>query len=328
MKKMLIRSLPPPAPGPSPVLTAAGRVWRHEIPSKLQLRQGLWVSSVGYHTNLSPHKLVQDRVMDCYAAVLVTRGHGYYASAATGRRDVGPGTLMWVVPGVTHSYSPTGATWDEHWVVFGGTLADELATQGLISASHPLVKVGSAPEVNGIFARMEEAFLRGGPLAVAMASSLTYQLIVTVHGVATGLLHMDQNLDPAIAKTLQIIEQEAVLGLSPRSLANRVHVGYSTLRRRFKQQTGYSVKEYILRLQLRHAKELLAATSKSIAEVADEIGIENALYFSRLFSEREGVSPRTFRKQHRRAETQRAGKRNARDELPGKSARKSTMSLS
>jgi AraC-like DNA-binding protein len=275
----------------------------------MQLRHGLWVSSVGFHTNLTPHKMVQNRVMECYAAVLVTRGHGYYASAATGRREVGPGTLMWVVPGVAHSYSPSGGNWDEHWVVFGGTLADELAAQGLISSSPPLVKVGNDPEVSGIFARLEEAFLRGGPLAVALASGLTYQLIVTVHGIATGLLRMDQNLDPVIARTLQIIEQEAVLGLSPQSLARRVHVGYSTLRRRFKRQTGYSVKEYILRLQLRHAKELLAATSKSISEIADEIGIENALYFSRLFSEREGVSPRTFRKQHRRAEGQRAGGR-------------------
>jgi AraC family transcriptional regulator of arabinose operon len=278
----------------------------------MQLRQGLWVSSVGFHTNLAPHTMVQDRAMGCYAAVLVTRGRGYFASAATGRREVCAGTLIWVIPGVAHSYSPAGGTWDEHWVVFGGSLADELEAQGLISAGRPLVPVGNNPEVSGLFARIEEAFLRGGPLAVALASSLTYQLIVTVHGIATGLLHMDQNLDPAIARTLQIIEQEATLGLSPQSLARRVHVGYSTLRRRFKRQTGYSVKEYILRLQLRHAKELLAATSKSIGEVAGEIGIENALYFSRLFSEREGVSPKTFRKQHRRADTTRAAQTRAR----------------
>lgn len=302
-----LRSLPPPVPGPAPVLTAPGRIWRHEVPSKMQVRQGLWVSSVGYHTHLAPHRMVQDRVMDCFAAVLVTRGRGYYSSAATGRREVGPGMLMWVVPGVAHSYSPAGGTWDEHWVVFGGTLADELERQSLIPAARPLIQVGNDPDVRGLFTRLEEVFLRGGPLAVALAAGLTWQLIVTLHGIATGLLHMDRNLDPAIASTLQIIEQEAVLGLSPQALARRVHVGYSTLRRRFKKQTGYSVKEYILRLQLRHAKELLAATSKSVNEVAHEVGIENALYFSRLFAQREGVSPSIFRKQHRRAELQRAG---------------------
>ena len=71
---------------------------------------------------------------------------------------------------------------------------------------------------------------------------------------------------------------------------------YSTLRRRFKAQTGSSIKEYTLRLQIRRAKELLAGTTLAVRAVAAEIGLENPLYFSRLFAQREGISPVAFRR--------------------------------
>jgi AraC family transcriptional regulator of arabinose operon len=148
--------------------------------------------------------------------------------------------------------------------------------------------------------RIDAIFLRAGPLAVALASPLVCELIVVSHGLRTGLLRMDRSVDPVIAKALDAIEREAVAGLEPQMLAKRLHVGYSTLRRRFKDQTSYSVKEYILRVQLRKAKELLATSALSVSEVARECGFENALYFSRLFAQREGSPPRAFRNQHRR----------------------------
>ncbi len=123
---------------------------------------------------------------------------------------------------------------------------------------------------------------------------------MVLHGLRTGLMRMDRNADPAISAALRIIEREALHGLQPETLARRVHVGYSTLRRHFKQQTGYAIKEYILGVQLRRAKELLATSLKTIGEIAQECGFENGLYFSRLFTQKEGVRPSKFREQHRR----------------------------
>jgi len=298
MQKMLTRARPTPPPEPPPKAPPGfdeGRVWRVEVPDKAQMRHGLWVSSVGFHTNQRPHRIIQRNVLNSHAMVYISRGQGYFESAATGRRTIGAGTVLWLFPGVAHSYSPTQA-WDEHWIVFGGTLARELQQQEMLSPQRPIVNVGADADVTGLISRLEEVFLRGGPLSATLAASLTYQFIVIVHGIAAGLTQRDRSLDPAVAKTLRIIEQEAGLGLSPRSLARRVHTGYSTLRRRFKRQTGFSIKEYILRLQLRHARELLSGTSRSIADVAQEVGIENPLYFSRLFREREGLSPSEYRR--------------------------------
>jgi AraC-like DNA-binding protein len=296
---------PPPerrlAPADAAQLESPKRICRYDVVSAAQARIGVWISSTGSHRNLRPHSIIKDNVMDSsYAVVQVLRGNGYFESDATGRVAVGPGALLWTVPGVRHSYSPEGGDWDERWIVFGGRQVDELASQGFIGPEHAVDHFGHDPEISRLMERIDTVFLRGGPLAVALAAPLVCELIVVAHGLRTGLLRMDPSVDPVIAQALQVIEREAVSGVEPRALAKRLHVGYSTLRRRFKAHTSYSVKEYILHVQLRKAKELLVTTTMTVAEVAGECGFDNALYFSRLFAQREGSPPSVFRNQHRR----------------------------
>lgn len=287
-----LRSLPPPVPAE---LQVPERVSRYEVPSLAHEKLGLWVSSVGRHVNQGPQSIVRGRVLETFAGVLISRGQGYFESPQTGRRPVRAGCLIWVVPGVPHSYSAEGGTWDEHWVVFGGRVADAFLREGLIQAERPLVEVGPSAEIAALYERMLQVFLAGGPLAVPMAAGLAYQLVIQVHGHATGFLQRGPSADPAIGEAVRLIERDATRGVSPETLARSVHVAYSTLRRRFRDQTGFSVKEYIQRVQLRRAKELLATTRQSVNEVARACGFEDALYFSRLFQQKVGMPPTQFR---------------------------------
>lgn len=63
----------------------------------------------------------------------------------------------------------------------------------------------------------------------------------------------------------------------------------------FKRETGLSVKEYQRNLRMDRAMELLNAGAKSITAVAEEVGLEDLAYFSRLFKSRFGVPPRRAR---------------------------------
>ena len=63
----------------------------------------------------------------------------------------------------------------------------------------------------------------------------------------------------------------------------------------FKRETGLSVKEYQRNLRMDRALELLRSTSKSITAVAEEVGLEDLAYFSRLFKLRFGIPPRQAR---------------------------------
>ncbi len=273
---------------------------RYEVPSSAQKELGLWVHGAGFHSAAQPHG-PWSRVLGEYAGVYVSRGSGWFESPPTGRAAIKPGTFFWLFPAVPHSYSPE-VSWAEQWVIFDGRVAREFERQGYLVPSKPFIDVGNDPDIIALFARLEEVFLKSGPLSVPLASAITHQLIVLVHGIATGFFGAGAGqADPVVAEAVRIIEAEAPLGLQPESLAMRLHVGYSTLRRRFKNRTGFAIKEYILRVQLKRAKELLAFTQLTVEEVAAEVGIADPFYFSRVFKEREGAPPTLFREHQARA---------------------------
>ena len=58
---------------------------------------------------------------------------------------------------------------------------------------------------------------------------------------------------------------------------------------------GDSVGRYILSLRMGHAKHLLATTELNVSEVCDQVGISSKSYFSKIFKNRYGLSPKSFR---------------------------------
>lgn len=66
---------------------------------------------------------------------------------------------------------------------------------------------------------------------------------------------------------------------------------------RFKQYVGASPIEYLTICRMNVARELLATTTLSIKEVSYQVGYEDALYFSRQFKSRFGVSPSQWKNQ-------------------------------
>ena len=63
----------------------------------------------------------------------------------------------------------------------------------------------------------------------------------------------------------------------------------------FKKQTGLTFTEYLHKVRIKRACFLLTSTTMSIAQVANEIGYQNITYFYRVFKEKMGVDPKTFR---------------------------------
>lgn len=64
----------------------------------------------------------------------------------------------------------------------------------------------------------------------------------------------------------------------------------------FKKIAQVTPTQYIVDLRISNAKNLLANTDYTVAKIANMVGYENALYFSRLFSKHMGMSPREYRK--------------------------------
>ena len=67
--------------------------------------------------------------------------------------------------------------------------------------------------------------------------------------------------------------------------------------RNFKEYTSSTPAQYLLSLRISNAQTLLENTAYNITEIANIVGYDNPLYFSRLFRKQCGMSPSEFRKQ-------------------------------
>ncbi len=93
------------------------------------------------------------------------------------------------------------------------------------------------------------------------------------------------------------IENNYQLNIKISDLCNIFHISTNHLCTIFKERYNISPKEYLLRYRISKAKQLLKEVQHniSISEISNAVGIENPLYFSRLFHQKEGVSPSEYR---------------------------------
>ena len=102
--------------------------------------------------------------------------------------------------------------------------------------------------------------------------------------------------DDFILRATKYIDQNLRGDLSIKELCSALFVSKNFLYNSFRSFFGTTVNEYIAERRMQEAKMLLTETNMSAYEVAEEVGIENYTYFSKLFKKQIGVSPSAFRK--------------------------------
>lgn len=100
--------------------------------------------------------------------------------------------------------------------------------------------------------------------------------------------------DP-VRSALEIIKYNYNNDLNIKALSDSLFLDSAYFSRLFKKRTGMSPKQYLLKIRMERAKELLLTTDHSIKEIAATVGYNDPLYFSKLFYKAEGMAPSKYR---------------------------------
>ena len=85
--------------------------------------------------------------------------------------------------------------------------------------------------------------------------------------------------------------------MSTSSIASLLCVSPAYLRRIVGQKTGVTLTSYLTDVRLGKASFLLGSTSRSITEIANDVGFDDPNYFTRVYKKKYLVSPMDRRKQ-------------------------------
>lgn len=96
---------------------------------------------------------------------------------------------------------------------------------------------------------------------------------------------------------LSYLEEHFNQPLELPGVAAAVFLSPNYLNRLFKMETGFTCMDYLIRLRVRRAQDLLNNTDFHINEIAQQVGYDDPYYFSRIFKQKTGIAPKKYRKQ-------------------------------
>ncbi len=103
-----------------------------------------------------------------------------------------------------------------------------------------------------------------------------------------------------VKKTIEIINENInVVGFNPDQLASMLNISPRQLYRKLKAISGSTAKEFIVRVKMEKASELLLKTNYNISEIAYQVGFSEHSNFTRTFTKHFGCSPTQYADTHK-----------------------------
>lgn len=199
----------------------------------------------------------------------------------------------------THSYSHTTSPdhlWSLSWVHFNGATMPAIYEKYIERGGQPVFVLQEMKMVEDIHNRL---------MTEAGGSSYMRDMLINQYLSELLVLIMEHSWNPEeqvhyrsdILAIKDYLDQNFRERITLDELENRFYLNKYHISKTFKEQFGSNISTYILNLRITRAKQLLRFSEKTVEEIADEVGLGSAAYFSQRFKEVEGVSPTKYREQ-------------------------------
>lgn len=123
-----------------------------------------------------------------------------------------------------------------------------------------------------------------------------YQIVKLLLSVGS---EKENRVPSSIVSALTYIENHYMEKITVQDIAHRVNLSASYFFSVFKKQMGISPVAYLNNYRLSLAAELLLKTDATITEVANSVGISDAVYFNKMFKSAYQIPPSEYRKHYK-----------------------------
>jgi len=260
------------------------------------LLRGLLPTDIGYFPKAAGHFMKRPKGVDQAIFIYCVKGHGWCEMGGA-HREVGPGDVLVIPPGNAHTYGADELRpWTIFWVHVKGDNVAPLLAELEAAQTNLVLPLGESPELLALFEELLDVAEHG-----YAASRLLYASQILGHLIglmiwdsrrnSRGPLDSTQKVVETIAYMKQHLDQHATAA-SFAALANLSESHYRSL---FKRQIGYAPMDYFIRLRMHKACQLLDTTNLNIKQIANTVGYEDPLYFSRVFKAVVELTPTQYR---------------------------------
>ncbi|QOV40581.1 helix-turn-helix domain-containing protein [Streptomyces ferrugineus] len=273
---------------------------------------------VGHFDQPPGYGINRPRGADSWLFTWTTGGRGRLRHGHTEAR-AGAGDLVVLAPGAAHGYGvepgarhwrfwwahcqarPTWRSWLRPYDAGGGMYVvtpTPDAVRGRVEAAfHRMLADArwTGTEAPPVMAPGEEPVaVAHGTAARELALCALEEVVLLTAGIARTQLPRP-GVDDRVRRAQALIDADPAAAHTVRSLAAHVALSPSRFAHLFTGQLGQSPMRALREARLRHAARLLETTGLSVERVAAASGFASPYHFNRVFRERYGTPPGTYR---------------------------------
>lgn len=274
----------------------------------------LYVSEI--RPDASAHPRVMHAHEDFVEIILICSGSSEYLIHDK-KYYIQPGDLLVYNAGVVHDeISGPDMEIGSYCVAIGGLHMPGLRANALLpdDAGYVFPTGQSFGDLRILFEMMFRNLASGEPRAEAFCHSLMHALLVKVLTVTDGvdaIAEKPVEEPPVLGRRIkEYIDRHYMEPITLQSMGEALHISPYYLSHVFKQMSGYSPVQYLLRRRIGEAQTLLITTDLSITRIAEMVGYDTQSYFNLQFTKNVGMPPNKYRQNYIVAQKEQGGSAN------------------
>lgn len=206
------------------------------------------------------------------------------------------GNMVLYRPGDPQKYFYYAADKTEvYWIHFTGSEVDKLLTYYDIPDTENVFYTGTAPDYQQLYRQIIQELQLCRPNYEELLSLFLRQIFLTVNRYRKEGRKTGSDIQNEIERATHYFNENYHSFISIEDYAKSRHLSTCWFIRNFRQIVKMTPMQYILSLRMMNAQNLLENTDCNITEIADAVGYDNPLYFSRLFHKHTGMAPSAYR---------------------------------